>query len=112
MKKLLVGAAIAALGIGLGGCAQVGGPSTSTALGFGGIIDSNCSPASFDIDNSVKATKKGEATSKSIVLYTTGDSSIKAAMDAGGITKVHHIDYKVFNIFNLYSTATTVVWGE
>lgn len=112
MKKLLVGAAIAALGIGLGGCAQVGGPSVSSALGFGGIIDDNCSPASFDVDNSVKAVKKGEAKSKSIVIYTTGDSSIKAAMDAGGITKIHHIDYRVFNVFNFYSTATTVVWGE
>ena len=64
------------------------------------------------VDNTVKAAKCGEARSKSIVLYTTGDSSIKAAMDAGGITKIHHIDYKVFNIFNLYSTATTIVWGE
>lgn len=112
MKKLLVGAAIAALGIGLGGCAAVGGPTASSALGIGGIIDNNCSPASFDIDNSVKAVKKGEATSKSIVVYTTGDSSIKAAMEAGGITKIHHIDYKVFNVFNFYSTATTIVWGE
>ena len=112
MKKLLIGAAIAAFGIGLGGCAQVGGPSTTTALGFGGVIDDNCSPASFNIDNSVKAAKMGDASSKSIVLYTSGDSSIKAAMDAGGITKVHHVDYKVFNIFNLYSRATTIVWGE
>ena len=116
MKKLLVGATIAALGIGLGGCAQVGGPSASTALGFGGIIDNNCSPASFDIDNSVKAVKKGEATSKSIVIYTTGDSSIKAAMDAGGITKVHHIDYKVFNPSVCTFTAqrrhsTLMEWG-
>ena len=33
-------------------------------------------------------------------------------MDNGGITKIHHIDYKVFNIFNIYSKATTIVWGE
>ena len=112
MKKLLVGAAVVAFGMALGGCASVGGPSATSALGFGGIMDDNCSPASFNVDNSVKAVKCGEATSKSIVLYTTGDSSIKAAMDAGGITKVHHIDYKVFNIFNFYSKATTIVWGE
>ncbi|MBO7684039.1 MAG: hypothetical protein J6T51_04885 [Kiritimatiellae bacterium] len=108
MKKLLIIAAAAALG----GCAQVGGPSTTTALGIGGIIDDNCSPASFRIDNNVKAAKCGEATSKSIVLYTSGDSSIKAAMDAGGITKIHHIDYRVFNVLNFYSKATTIVWGE
>ena len=104
MKKLLIIAAAAALG----GCAQVGGPSATSALGFGGIIDDNCSPASFRIDNTVKAAKCGEARSKSIILYTTGDSSIKAAMDAGGITKIHHIDYRVFNIFNFYST----IWAE
>ena len=108
MKKLLIIAAAAALG----GCAQLGGPTATSALGVAGIIDDNCSPASFRIDNTVKAAKCGKARSKSIVLYTTGDSSIKAAMDAGGITKIHRIDYKVFNIFNLYSTATTIVWGE
>ena len=112
MKKLMFVAAVAALGIGVGGCVQAGGPSATTALGIGGIVDDNCSPASFNIDNSVRAIKCGQATSKGIVLYTTGDSSIKAAMDAGGITKVHHIDYKVFNVFNVYSKATTIVWGE
>ena len=27
-------------------------------------------------------------------------------------TKVHHIDYEVFNILNLFSKATTIVYGE
>ena len=112
MKKLMFVAAVAALGLGVAGCVGAGGPSATAALGIGGIIDDNCSPASFRIDNTVKAAKCGQATSKGIVLYTTGDSSIKAAMDNGGITKIHHIDYKVFNIFNLYSKATTIVWGE
>ena len=111
MKKLMFAAATAAVMVGLSGCVAPGGPSATTAL-FGGIVDDNCSPASFNIDNSVKAVKRGEATSKGIVLYTSGDSSIKAAMDNGGITKVHHIDYKVFNILNLYTKATTIVWGE
>ena len=112
MKKLMFIAAVAALGIGVGGCVGVGGPSATTALGLGGIIDDNCSPAPFRIDNTVKAAKCGQATSKGIVIFTSGDSSIKAAMDNGGITKIHHIDYKVFNVLNIYSTATTIVWGE
>ena len=112
MKKLMFVAAIAAFGIGVAGCVGVGGPSATSALGLGGIIDDNASPAPFRIDNSVKAVKCGQATSKGIVLYTSGDSSIKAAMDAGGITKIHHVDYKVFNIFNFYTKATTIVWGE
>lgn len=112
MKKLMIIAAIAAIGIGVTGCVGAGGPCTNTALGFGGIIDENRAPASFNIDNSVKPAKCGRASSKGIVLYTSGDSSIKAAMDAGGITKVHHIDYEVFNILNLFSKATTIVYGE
>ncbi len=112
MRKLMVAAAIAALGLALTGCVSAGGPSITSAIGIGGVIDDNGSPASFNVDNSVKPIKCGEATSKGIVLYVSGDSSIKAAMDAGGITKIHHIDYRVFNIFNLYSKATTIVWGE
>ena len=112
MKKLMFIAAVAALGIGMTGCVGAGGPCTNSALGFGGIIDENRAPASFNIDNSVKPVKCGKASSKGVVIYTSGDSSIKAAMDAGGITKVHHIDYEVFNILNLFSKATTIVYGE
>ena len=111
MKKLMLIAAVAALGIGLTGCVGAGGATTTTAL-FGGIVDDNRAPASFNIDNNVKPVKCGKATSKGIVLYTSGDSSIKAAMDNGGITKVHHIDYEVFNILNVFSKATTIVYGE
>ncbi len=111
MKTLMFGAALVAAVL-LTGCAQVGGPSTSTALGFGGIIIDHKAPAAFDIDNNVSCAKCGKASSKSIVVFTTGDSSIKAAMDAGGITKVNHVDYEVKNIFNVYSEATTIVYGE
>ena len=30
----------------------------------------------------------------------------------GGITKVHHVDYKVTNILGIVGSTTTVVWGE
>lgn len=111
MKKIMFGAAIAATVL-LTGCAQFGGPTTASAVGFGGVILDHKAPASFNIDNNVKCAKKGTATSKSIVVYTTGDSSLKAAMDAGGITKVNHVDYEIKNILNVYSEATTIVWGE
>ena len=111
MKKLLFGAALAAATL-LTGCAQVGGPTTSTALGFGGIIMDHKAPAAFNIDNTVKCAKVGRAKSKSVIIFTTGDSSIKAAMDSAGITKVNHIDYEIFSLFSLYSEATTIVWGE
>ena len=111
MKNLMIGAAIAATTL-LVGCAQVGGPTTTTAVGFGGIILNHKAPGAQNIDNTVGCTKCGKAMSKSIVVYTTGDSSLKAAMDNGGITKVNHVDYEVKNFFNFYSEATTIVWGE
>ena len=111
MKTLIIGAAVATAAL-LSGCAQNGGPVSGSALGVGGIIVDHKAPASFNIDNSVKCAKSGKAMSKSIVIFTTGDSSLKAAMDEGVITKVNHVDYEVKNIFNLYSEATTIVWGE
>ena len=111
MKSLFFGAAVASMAL-MTGCAVVGGPTAASAVGVGGIILDHRSPASFNVDNSVQCVKCGRATSKSIILYTTGDSSIKAAMDDGGIKKVNHVDYEVKSIFNIYSEATTIVWGE
>ena len=107
MKKLMIGAAIAGLGLAMTGCVFTGpcnAPSPIT-LNVG-------SPEAAFVDNSVKPVKVGEATASGILFFTEGDCSIKAAMDNGGIKKIHHVDVDVFNILNLYSTATTIVWGE
>jgi len=56
--------------------------------------------------------KVGEAKSTAILGFATGDSSITAAMAAGGITKVNHVDCKVKNILGIYAEYTTVVYGE
>jgi hypothetical protein len=45
-------------------------------------------------------------------LIATGDASIEAAAKAGGISKIHHVDYQAMSILGLYSTFTTVVYGE
>ena len=110
MKKLMIasGALCAAL---LTGCCSQGGPISTVAI-TGGIVLDHRAPGAFDVDNSVKCAKCGTASSKGIVLYTTGDSSIKAAMDAGGITKIHHVDFETKNIFNVYTETSTIVWGE
>jgi hypothetical protein len=54
----------------------------------------------------------GVATSSGIVLFCEGDASLKAAMDNGAIKKVHHVDYKVKNIFGIIGSTSTIVWGE
>jgi len=63
-------------------------------------------------DNTVGCSKVGEATATGIICFATGDASIKAAMDDGGITKIHHVDAKVFQVLGLYAKYTTVVYGD
>ncbi|MBR1609432.1 MAG: TRL-like family protein [Kiritimatiellae bacterium] len=70
------------------------------------------SPDTTFIDNSVRPIKKGEATATGLLLYTEGDASIKAAMQNGGISKIHHVDYKVKNVLGIVGSTTTIVWGE
>lgn len=103
MKKLL---ALAALVACASGCVMVGPSNAESAI----TLDVGAPGASFD--NSVGMTKVGKATSSGIICFTEGDSSIKAAMENGGITKIHHIDYKVRNILGIVGSSTTIVYGE
>lgn len=104
MKKLLVLAALATMA---SGCVMVG-PSNASAP----IMLNVSSPDMSFVDNSVKPAKKGIATATGIICFTEGDASLKAAMEQGGITKVHHVDYTVKSIFGIVASTTTVVWGE
>lgn len=110
MKKLMMGAAIAGFGLMMTGCCTPQGPFVNA--GSMGIVADSVTPGAFSIDNSVKPAKVGKASAKGIILFTTGDNSIKAAMENGGIKKVHHVDIDVTNVFNLYSRTTTIVYGE
>ena len=104
MKKLLVLAALAATAT---GCVMVGPSNASAPL----TLNVSSPDMSF-VDNSVKPIKKGVATSSGIIIFTEGDASLKAAMNNGGITKVHHVDYKVKSIFGIIGSTSTIVWGE
>ncbi|MBQ6457854.1 MAG: TRL-like protein family [Kiritimatiellae bacterium] len=104
MKKLLV---VAALAFAASGCVMVRHSNAVSAL----TLDVQ-SPATSFIDNSVQPLKKGTATASGIICFVEGDASLKAAMDNGGITKVHHVDYKVKNILGIIGSTTTIVWGE
>jgi len=64
------------------------------------------------VDNAVKSSKTGIAEAKGIIVVAFGDSSIDAACKAGGITKIHHVDYETFNVLGIYGTVKTVVYGE
>jgi hypothetical protein len=56
--------------------------------------------------------KVGTASSTAIICIATGDASIQAAMQNGGITKIHHVDHKSMSVLGVYAKYTTVVYGE
>ena len=58
-------------------------------------------------------SKVGTATAESFLGFVAmGDASISAAMEDGGITKIHHVDYESKNILGIYATFTVIVYGE
>ncbi|MBK8576721.1 MAG: hypothetical protein IPN90_13955 [Elusimicrobia bacterium] len=69
--------------------------------------------APMGVTSNGPSSKVGRAMSSSVLgLIATGDSSIEAAAKNGKITKIHHVDYEAKNILGIYSTFTTVVYGE
>jgi hypothetical protein len=57
--------------------------------------------------------KMGEACSTGFVgVVALGDASIAAAKKAGGITDVHSVDLRTFNILGFYTQGCTVVHGK
>jgi len=104
MKKLMLGAVIAAMA---SGCVMIG-----DAFKYGPITVDVGAPDTHFIDNSVQPVKKGTATAQGIICFVEGDSSISAAMENGGISRIHHVDYKVRNILGIVGSRTTIVWGE
>ncbi|MDH3975883.1 MAG: TRL-like family protein [Deltaproteobacteria bacterium] len=68
---------------------------------------------------SVKPTAANKAKAGSSIcssyawLVAVGDCSIEAAMNNGGISKVHHVDrQKQTYFFDVYTKDTVIVYGE
>lgn len=60
----------------------------------------------------VGSAKVGKAEAWGILVFSTGDASISAAMANGGITKIHHVDHETQNILGIWAKYTTIVYGE
>ena len=55
----------------------------------------------------------GRASARSILgLVASGDASIQTAARNGGITEIHHVDYKASNFFGVLAEYTVVVYGN
>ena len=108
MKKLSASVLLASVAVMLlTGCAAI----TPIAGGTGGMLFTS-TDAAVAVGSGNGFSKIGTAESTAIICFATGDSSIQKAMTNGGITKIHHVDAKVFSVLGLYAKYTTVVYGD
>ncbi len=108
MKKLIASAVLACVAVVLlSGCAVISPISGGTQ----GMLFTS-TDAAVAVGSASGGEKVGTAESTAIICFATGDSSIQKAMQNGGITKIHHVDCKVFSVLGLYAKYTTVVYGE
>lgn len=63
-------------------------------------------------DPSAGTGKVGEAKAEGIIFMGTGDASIKAAMEDGNITRIHHVDSEEMNVLWVYARKVIKVYGE
>jgi hypothetical protein len=107
MKKLIGYSSIVAVAGLLVGCVGPMGPVGSV----GGMVYTDVSGPLL-VTSQTGASKVGQASSTAIICVATGDSSIKAASDSAGITKVQHVDYHTTSVLGLYAKTTVTVYGE
>lgn len=75
-----------------------------------------------DVEGPVTATSNsapldglsvGRATARSYLgIVAQGDASIQAAMENGGISEVHHVDFETKSILGIYAEYTVIVYGR
>ena len=58
------------------------------------------------------SAKVGRSEAWGILVFATGDASISAAMQNGGITRIHHVDHETSSFLGVYAKYTTIVYGE
>lgn len=101
-KNILTFAALAAV-VSLTGCAQ---PNSF------GTIYGDTTLAHTATGNSLKGSKRGEATVHNILGISVGAVGIKEAADSAGITKISAVDVHGTVFLGIYANTTTIVYGE
>lgn len=105
MQKLV---AVPLILLALTGCAGAAFMGQGVAQGF---LYSDVTVPRHATENQV-GKKKGEACATSILgIVTTGDASIRAAADAGGIKEIAAVDSSIRNIIGIVATHCTIVSG-
>lgn len=106
MKKIFKAMCAVAVAAAFTGCSMI-----NTAAGPGSIYtDVQQGQA---VTSNALGTKVGTSEAKNILgIVVVGDASIQATAKAAGITKISHVDNKKMSILGVYSTHTTIVYGE
>jgi hypothetical protein len=106
MSKLLAMGLL--LPIGLSGCAGLAFRGQGVAMGF---IYADAVTPIHATDNNI-GRKTGEACATSILgLITTGDATIRAAADAGGVRDISAVDASIMQVLGIYAKHCTLVSG-
>jgi hypothetical protein len=111
MRRILLATVLAAFMFGAAGCGAFIG------MGGGGLFYQDTKMPSPSVAYYGKTTdgmtKRGTAACTSILgILITGDASLDAAMRAGGMTKLHHVDTQLTNILGIIATYSTIAYGE
>ncbi len=71
-------------------------------------------PLSTELNKTDLGQKQGEASTYSVLwLFAWGDAGAAAAAKNGGITTMRHMDRKInIILFGLYTSTTTIVYGD
>lgn len=104
MKKSIVKMACAlVLALGMTSCGTVGL--------VGAVYTGYTEPAA--VTSNELSTKVGQASAVSVLgVAAAGDAGINEAAKKAGITKVSHVDKKVFSVLGLFTKVTYTVYGE
>lgn len=69
--------------------------------------------APLDAEGDAQAVREGQACTTSILgMVATGDASIEAAKEEGGITDVATVDYSSSGVLGIFAEFCTIVHGE
>ncbi len=107
MKKLLIYLSVVLLSSSL----MIGCAAYAVSPVLGGLYTDVKAPITATSNTSY--SKMGSASASSILgLIAVGDASINTAAKNGGITRIHHVDFKSTSILGIYATYTVFVYGE
>lgn len=102
MKKTIFSLACAvAIALGMSSCA---------AMGNGTLYNDTVEPC--HVTANTLGSKVGQAQIVNIVGVALGDAGVQKAAKEAGITKVSHVDKKVWSILGVYSVTTYTVYGN